>query len=104
MNFGIRRNKGVFVAETRLWYVTPIRAIQWFSQDFPRTCYIAIPLYICGFVVIGAALQKHLSIGALIMGWGIAEVATMINTVAVCESSLSHTHLLLSIPHPLLLN
>ncbi|KAK7683093.1 hypothetical protein QCA50_013766 [Cerrena zonata] len=66
MNFAIRRNKGVFEAETRLW-----------------TCYIAIPLYICGFVVIGAALQNHLSIGALIMGWGIAEVATMINTVAV---------------------
>lgn len=49
-----------------------------------------MPLYICGFVVIGAALQNHLSIGALIMGWGIAEVATMINTVAVCEYR-SHT-------------
>ena len=27
-----------------------------------------MPLYICGFVVLGAALQKHLSVGALIMG------------------------------------
>lgn len=50
-----------------------------------RTCYIAIPLYICGFVVLGAAIQKHLTIGALVMGWGIAEVAVMINTVAVCK-------------------
>jgi hypothetical protein len=52
-----------------------------------RTCYVAIPLYICGFVVLGAALQKHLSVGALVMGWGIAELAVMINTVAVCELS-----------------
>ena len=42
-----------------------------------------MPLYICGFVVLGAALQKHLRVGALIMGWGIAELAVMINTVAV---------------------
>ncbi|KAI0746560.1 MFS general substrate transporter [Daedaleopsis nitida] len=66
MNFSIRRNNGVFIAESRLW-----------------TCYIAVPLYICGFLVLGASFQKHLSIGALVMGWGIAEVAVMINTVAV---------------------
>ncbi|KAF8880031.1 major facilitator superfamily domain-containing protein [Infundibulicybe gibba] len=66
MNVCIRRNKGVFEAESRLW-----------------ACYIAIPLYICGFVTLGAALEKHLSVGALIMGWGIAELAVMINTVAV---------------------
>ncbi|KAF9459117.1 MFS general substrate transporter [Collybia nuda] len=66
MNVSIRRNKGVFEAESRLW-----------------ACYIAVPLYICGFVLLGSALQKHLSVGALIMGWGIAELAVMINTVAV---------------------
>ncbi|TFY63206.1 hypothetical protein EVG20_g6410 [Dentipellis fragilis] len=66
MNVSIRRNKGVFEAESRLW-----------------ACYFAIPLYICGFVVLGASLQMHLSAGALVMGWGIAEVATMINTVAI---------------------
>ncbi|KAF4616352.1 hypothetical protein D9613_008611 [Agrocybe pediades] len=66
MNASIRRNKGVFEAESRLW-----------------ACYIAIPLYICGFVTLGASFQKHLSVGALIMGWGIAELAVMINTVAV---------------------
>lgn len=42
-----------------------------------------MPLYICGFVVLGASIQKHLSTGALIMGWGIAELAVMINTTAV---------------------
>jgi len=62
----IKRNNGVFEAESRLW-----------------ACYIAIPLYICGFVTLGAAFQKHLSVGALIMGRGIAELAIMINTVAV---------------------
>ena len=48
-----------------------------------------MPLYICGFVVLGAALQKHLSVGALIMGWGISEVAIMVNTVAICACSTS---------------
>jgi len=66
MNMSIRRNKGVFEAESRLW-----------------ACYIAIPLYICGFVLLGASLQNRLSAGPIIMGWGIAEVAIMINTVAV---------------------
>ncbi|KAJ7255229.1 major facilitator superfamily domain-containing protein [Mycena rebaudengoi] len=66
MNTSIRRNKGVFEAESRLW-----------------ACYIAMPLYICGFLVLGAAFQNHLSPGAIVMGWGLAETATMINTVAV---------------------
>ncbi|KAK6992830.1 MFS general substrate transporter [Favolaschia claudopus] len=62
MNTSIRRNKGVFEAESRLW-----------------ACYVAIPLYICGFIVLGASFQKHLSPGAIVMGWGLAEVAVMIN-------------------------
>ncbi|KAI0691855.1 MFS general substrate transporter [Cytidiella melzeri] len=66
MRICIRRNNGVFEAESRLW-----------------TCYIAVPMYICGFVLIGASFQNHLSVGALVMGWGIAEVAVMFNTVAV---------------------
>ncbi|KAI0264619.1 MFS general substrate transporter [Gloeopeniophorella convolvens] len=66
MHFTTRRNHGVFEAESRLW-----------------ACYIALPLYICGFVVLGSALQMHLSVGALVMGWGISEVAVMVNTVAV---------------------
>ncbi|KAJ7154703.1 major facilitator superfamily domain-containing protein [Mycena filopes] len=65
-NWSIKRNKGVFEAESRLW-----------------ACYVAIPMYIVGFVVLGAAFQKHLSPGAIVMGWGIAEASIMINTVAV---------------------
>ena len=57
-----------------------------------RTCYVAVPLYICGFFVLGAAFQKHLSVGALVMGWGIAELAIMIDTVAVCEFLFSSFH------------
>ncbi|KAK0480594.1 MFS general substrate transporter [Armillaria novae-zelandiae] len=66
MNKSIKRNSGVFEAESRLW-----------------ACYIAMPLYICGFVTFGASIQKHLNTGGIIMGWGIAELATMINTVAI---------------------
>ncbi|KAF8340130.1 major facilitator superfamily domain-containing protein [Amanita rubescens] len=65
-NVSIKRNKGVFEAENRLW-----------------ACYLAVPFFVCGFIVIGASFQKHLSLGAVIMGWGIAEFSIMINTVAV---------------------
>jgi hypothetical protein len=43
-----------------------------------------MPLFICGFLTLGAGIQ-HLNKAALILGWGIAEVAVMVNTVAVCE-------------------
>ncbi|KIM88318.1 hypothetical protein PILCRDRAFT_3335 [Piloderma croceum F 1598] len=66
MDVSIRRNKGVHEAESRLW-----------------ACYLAVVLYVSGFVVLGAAFQQKLSIGAVIMGWGISVVAIMINTVAI---------------------
>ncbi|KAJ7592989.1 MFS general substrate transporter [Mycena floridula] len=66
MDVSVKRNKGVFEAESRLW-----------------ACYLAVPIYVTGFVVLGAAIEKHLSIGALIIGWGLAEVSIMIATVAV---------------------
>ncbi|KAH7921550.1 MFS general substrate transporter [Leucogyrophana mollusca] len=65
MNMSIRRNKGVFEAESRLW-----------------ACYVAMPLYICGYVTLGTGLQ-HLSTPAVVFGWGIAQIAVMVNTVAV---------------------
>ena len=49
-----------------------------------RACYVAVPLYICGSVLLGATFQKHLSTGALVIGWGIAEFSVMTGTVAVC--------------------
>ena len=51
-----------------------------------RTCYIGVSLYIFGFLILGVALQNHLSVGALVIGWGVAVVAVMVNTVAVCAS------------------
>ncbi|KII84674.1 hypothetical protein PLICRDRAFT_357399 [Plicaturopsis crispa FD-325 SS-3] len=66
MNTSVKRNNGVFEAESRLW-----------------ACYAAVPLYICGFVLLGAAFEKHLGTAAIIFGWGIAVMAVMINTVAV---------------------
>ncbi|KAK0237984.1 hypothetical protein EDD85DRAFT_832538, partial [Armillaria nabsnona] len=59
MNMSIRRNHGVFEAESRLW-----------------ACYIALPLYICG-------PSEYLNTAGIIMGWGISELAIMINTVAI---------------------
>ena len=53
-----------------------------------RACYVAVPLYVCGFLALGTAFQKHDSVFALIMGWGIAQVAIMVNTVAVCASHM----------------
>ncbi|CAK5272185.1 unnamed protein product [Mycena citricolor] len=66
MNWSIKRNNGVFEAESRLW-----------------ACYVALPLYIAGFVLLGAAFQNKLSPGALVIGWGLAVMAIMITTVAV---------------------
>lgn len=75
MNLSIKRNGGVFEAESRLWCVALIICKNGHVEEQYRACYIAVPLYICGFVVVGAAFENHLSIGALVMGWGIAECA-----------------------------
>lgn len=62
----IRKNKGVFEAEMRLW-----------------TLYIALPFYVAGFILLGASFQNRLPVAALIFGWGMAEIAIMVTTVAV---------------------
>lgn len=62
----IRRNKGVFEAEMRLW-----------------TCYISMPPFVAGFILVGAAFQNKLNVAAVIFGWGLAEFGILINTVAV---------------------
>ncbi|TDL19637.1 MFS general substrate transporter [Rickenella mellea] len=66
MNVGIRRNHGVFEAEVRLW-----------------ACYIGTPLFACGFLALGGTLQHKASLAGIFMGWGIAQVGIMVNTVAV---------------------
>jgi len=88
MDVSIRRNKGVHEAESRLWYITHFFWITGrpdLKSVSHRACYLALVLYVSGFVVLGAAFQKKLSIGAVIMGWGISVVAIMINTVAICK-------------------
>ncbi|KAI0711555.1 MFS general substrate transporter [Earliella scabrosa] len=62
----VRRNKGVFEAECRLW-----------------VCYVSVTLYVCGFVLQGAAFQFHLHIAVLAVGWVLAQIATMMNTAAI---------------------
>ena len=50
-----------------------------------RTCYIGIPLYIRGLVLLGAASEKHLSVGAVVIGWGMSLAALNVITVPICE-------------------
>ncbi|KAG2355313.1 hypothetical protein BDR07DRAFT_1426526 [Suillus spraguei] len=64
MNLNIRKNGGFFEAESRLW-----------------TCYLAMPLYICGFLTLGAGYK--ISAKPLSSWLGIALVAMTLNTVAV---------------------
>uniref|UniRef100_A0A0W0G3C6 Putative MFS general substrate transporter n=1 Tax=Moniliophthora roreri TaxID=221103 RepID=A0A0W0G3C6_MONRR len=66
MYYSVKRNNGVFEAEVRLW-----------------TLYISIPLYLCGFLVLGTALQHHLHIAVIVIGWGIAQIADLMSAVAV---------------------
>ncbi|KDR72644.1 hypothetical protein GALMADRAFT_252806 [Galerina marginata CBS 339.88] len=66
MNRELKRNNGVFEAEARLW-----------------TCYIGVSLYVIGFVILGSALQNHLSKVVVIVGWAIAQVAVLVTTVAI---------------------
>ncbi|TFK39737.1 MFS general substrate transporter [Crucibulum laeve] len=66
MNTEIKRNNGVFKAEARLW-----------------TCYVGVTLYVTGFVILGSALQNHFNQSVVIIGWAIAQVAVLVNTVAV---------------------
>jgi hypothetical protein len=87
MDISISRNKGVYEAESRLWCVKcPLSfQIRFLTMTVPhRACYLAVVLYVSGFVMVGASFQKKLSIGVVIMGWGISEVAIMVNTVAIC--------------------
>lgn len=49
-----------------------------------RACYIAVAFYTCGMILLGAGFQKHLSIAAFIIGWGLVEIATILNTTVVC--------------------
>ncbi|KAF7340688.1 Efflux pump rdc3 [Mycena sanguinolenta] len=62
---GIRRNNGVFEAEVRLWM-----------------CYVSLPLYLAGFLLLGHGVQIR-NIPETIFGWGIGQIAIMLNTTAI---------------------
>lgn len=36
-------------------------------------------------ILLGAGFQNHLTIAAFIIGWGLVEIATILNTTVVCE-------------------
>ncbi|SRR6266403_3970214 len=101
MRITTRRNRGVFEAESRLWWVWsaclsevwPLIAQLTTATRIHRACYVAVPLYVCGFAVLGVALKDHNSVPAFVMGWGILVAAVMMNTVAVCGSLYVHTPL-----------
>jgi len=67
-----------------IYWGAALTAERWTCEFTGHACYIGVPLYICGFLVLGDALRKRESVGELVMGWGIAMVALMVNTVAVC--------------------
>lgn len=52
----IKRHSGVFFAEFRLW-----------------SCYFAMPFFVVGFCLLGAAFENKLNVAAVIFGWGLAE-------------------------------
>src|SRR6266550_1533564 len=62
MRVTTRRNKGVFEAESRLWWVQSACLLRRSTNNSMvglrthRACYIGVPLYICGFLVLGDAL------------------------------------------------
>lgn len=87
-NWSIKRNKGIFEAEARLWYVPPCLLCLWIDSHVTRALYLSVILNVVGYVVLGAAIEKHLSLAALIMGWGIGQYMNRYFGVAV---SLFHS-------------
>ncbi|KAF8999157.1 MFS general substrate transporter [Cyathus striatus] len=66
VNITVRRYHGVFEAEVRLW-----------------TCYLGTGLFVMGFIILGAALQHHLHIAVIVLGWAIAQISVLVNTTAI---------------------
>jgi len=66
MYYCVRRNTGVFVAESRLW-----------------TCYLSTSLFLIGFLLVGAAFQHHFHLAVVIIGWIIVNISYLMTSVAV---------------------
>ncbi|KIK57101.1 hypothetical protein GYMLUDRAFT_773892 [Collybiopsis luxurians FD-317 M1] len=66
MYYCVRRNSGVFEAEFRLW-----------------TCYPLIPVYLAGFLLLGATFQKHFHVAVVVVAWVLINISYLMITVAV---------------------
>jgi len=83
----IKRNKGVFEAEMRLW-----------------TCYVSMPPFVVGFCLLGAAFQHKLNVAAVIFGWGLAEYVVLLSFVlGGARGRRAERTPALSLTHPLAL-
>ncbi|TNY20465.1 major facilitator superfamily domain-containing protein [Rhodotorula diobovata] len=69
----VRRHAGLFRPECRL----PIY-------------YLAAALMIPGLIVVGQALEHHLTVGAIVVGWGMYVVGVMIASVAITSYALDY--------------
>ncbi|KAL2844361.1 major facilitator superfamily domain-containing protein [Aspergillus pseudoustus] len=67
----IRRHGGVFEPEARLWMI-----------------YISIVLMVVALVILGAALERHLNVAAVIFGWGTFVIGVMTMSVVVTAYTL----------------
>ncbi|MCJ1483012.1 hypothetical protein MMC06_003178, partial [Schaereria dolodes] len=67
----VRSHGGLFKSESRL-----------------STIYIATVFMIPGLILVGQALQQHLSVGAIIMGWGMYVFGVMTASVAITAYAL----------------
>ncbi|CAK7200190.1 hypothetical protein SEUCBS139899_002881 [Sporothrix eucalyptigena] len=62
----IRTHKGVYESEARL-----------------PAIYVSAVFMVAGLVLLGQALQRHLHVAAVILGWGMSSLGVMIASVAV---------------------
>lgn len=51
-----------------------------------------MPFFVVGFIVLGAAFQKKLSVAALVFGWGLAEFAILVNTCVTSNFASADEH------------
>lgn len=70
------------------------------DDQHTRTCYIAVALWVCGFVLQGAAFQRHFPIAVLVVGWICGQTAAMMNTFAICEGFYQPQLSAISTIHP----
>lgn len=61
----VSRHQGLFVPEVRLW-----------------TTYIGAVFMVPGLIIIGQAIEHHLNIGVVIIGWGMFQFGVMVTSVA----------------------